>query len=253
MGHPRHAGDGRKTDDRRDDLGAGAPAMLKRALLSRQESEEDCLSFPSSVADCLGLLTDSHDSEGHRVMAIGNGHGSCVSLADPDELDRAALRYAMTMARGNDTTALDLGCSPYMPQALRLAAAGLHVTAVDLAPSAIPLDQLGFAGHRIRYVRSALRHPSWGAILCGERPSIIYAHRCLSHVPYHATCELLANLATRAAPSARFFLSFSGLSSTLAMNYPCREVARDGALLLFQSAQSAPELANCSALPLLGG
>src|SRR4051794_37614276 len=70
------------------------------------------------------------------AVPIGGGRGVCGSLLSPDDLDRLAVEFACALVEehgaGTLLYAADLGCSPFFPQAIRLAETGMVVDCFDV-------------------------------------------------------------------------------------------------------------------------
>jgi hypothetical protein len=177
-----------------------------------------------SVAKYFSSLPDAIQTGPNLAIPIGGGHGLCASLLSPDDLDSKALEYArILIADSKQLFAADLGCSPFAPQAIRLAEAGMSVDAYDIEEPHIEIQSISerFQG-RIRY---------YAVDLCSSdflpspenKYALLYSNRLLSHLKFEDAISLVNKFVLNSTKNARAFLSFSALDSSLGEDYPHRE------------------------------
>lgn len=161
----------------------------------------------------------------NRAIPIARERGVCASFYSPDDLDRKAYDFARLCAAENDgkiLRAMDLGCSPYFPQAIRLAEAGFHVDAFDSEPPNAGLVRVNeLLGERIRYSTIDAERLSDADVQ--DSYKIVYANRFLSHLRFDPARRLLRLIASHLCEGARLYLSFSGLDSPLGEGYGDRD------------------------------
>lgn len=154
-------------------------------------------------------------------MPINGHHGLCRCYYQPDELDIKTLEYASIIAQQTKESlhALDLGCSPYAPQSLRLAKLGFHVEAFDLEK---PMENFDHTNQQY-YERVSYQVENIADIKASDLRDdyqIIYSNRCLSFLPYQEASALIRLLITRVINKTRFFLGFFAESADYAKGYP---------------------------------
>ena len=177
----------------------------------------------------LTPIFDRYNLEKHDIgsairVAISGRYGGCVSMYTPDDLDERALEYAQSIvkARPDETLwAADLGASPFCPQAIRFADAGLHVDAFDLEPPAAELAAINQdLGNKIHFVQKNLLDLQSAEL---KLYSLVYTNRCLFFLPFHEAKNVLRKFISHAAPGAQFFISLMDMNGPLAINYPHRD------------------------------
>ncbi len=153
-------------------------------------------------------------------VSISGRYGSCVSMYTPDELDIRALQYAekLRKLRSDDVIyAADLGSSPYCPQSIRFAHAGLLVDAFDLEPSAPEFVQINKElGNKIHYFQKNLSDVRTEEL---KSYSLVYTNRCLFFLPFSTAKSVLSQFVDIATPGAKFFISLMDINGPLAENY----------------------------------
>jgi SAM-dependent methyltransferase len=163
-----------------------------------------------TVEDVLTLLDGLFTPEADRWTPRGadwwdrfyadRDRGVPFFVAKPDENLADYLRRGL-LTGGR---ALDLGCGPGR-NALRLAAHGYEVDAVDLSPTA-----LAWARERAadRTDPPRFHHGDIFTVdLPHEQYDLIYDSGCLHHLPPHRRISYLALLARRLAPGGHFALT----------------------------------------------
>ncbi|MEV4329074.1 class I SAM-dependent methyltransferase [Streptomyces sp. NPDC049597] len=122
-------------------------------------------------------------------------------VAKPDESLVSYLDRGLLPARGR---ALDLGCGPGR-NAVRLAAAGFRVDAVDLSPTAVAWgeERARGAGVDVRFVRGDAFHT---AEVAGPY-DLVLDSGCFHHLPPHRRVSYLALLDRVLAPGGHFALT----------------------------------------------
>lgn len=160
---------------------------------------------------------------------LNNPIGACgndITSQRLDSLDHETLMFALQIKAGTfpslkiqddvKFTALDLGCGLGI-QGIRLASFGWDTLAIDNIPranTAITKDITKWAP--ITYLQKnaqSLQKEDLKQFL------IVYSQRFLHYLPYNAAKKLLKLLVANSHPSARFFLSVSGINSELGCGY----------------------------------
>lgn len=155
-------------------------------------------------------------------MPITDQYGSCMSLYNPDILDIASLDYAKELVNNHPQppiSAVDLGASPFCPQAIRLASLGLYVDAYDLEPPARELKQinLGLSG-KVNYHQVDLANIN--QVETSDNYHLFYANRCLLFLRYGTAKSILEKYISKLAPGSRGFLSLGNIQAQAVKNYP---------------------------------
>lgn len=161
-----------------------------------------------------------------RRRPAGDGHGIDVASQRADDLDERCLAFLDARFAQNPTarpTALDLACGQG-GQALRMAARGAIVTAVDLCDQG-PTIQRGAAERHVWQPPLFVQ-----ADLCALPRSIpgapfdaIVCQRALHYVPHAEAVVALSGWPQTLKPGGRVFLSVSGLGSELGRGYLHRD------------------------------
>jgi SAM-dependent methyltransferase len=164
------------------------------------------------------LWLDAHT----RRRPAGDGHGIDVASQRADDLDERCLTFLEgRCARGDNEhpTALDLACGRG-GQALRMAACGARVTAVDQYDHGADLQRAAaarrvgqppvFASADVRALPEALPGAPFDAIVC---------QRALHYLPYGEAVTAVRSWVRYLKPGGRLFLSASGLTSELGQGY----------------------------------
>jgi hypothetical protein len=157
------------------------------------------------------------------AVPIGGGRGVCASLLSPDDLDRLAVEFAYALVEAHGAGALlyaaDLGCSPFFPQSIRLAEAGMLVDCFDVEQPHAELKRINASlGSRLHYYVSDLADSSFECPRAGY--SLLYSNRLISHLRFADARRLIGRFTDNCRPGARLFLSMSSVDSDLAEGYP---------------------------------
>ena len=165
------------------------------------------------------------DAQTHRIPA-GGGHGVDVASQRADYLDERCLAFLDARFARDLTTrpsALDVACGQG-GQAIRLAAAGCRVTAVDIQDHAADIRRAA-SYHRVRqppiFLQADLR--ALPAVLPEAPFDALICQRALHYIRYAEAVAAVASWRRHLAPGARVFVSASGLSSELGRGYPHAE------------------------------
>jgi methyltransferase family protein len=155
------------------------------------------------------------NSSGDILIPVPGGRGGEIGAQRFDELDRRCLTYALSVREGS---ALDLGAGHGL-QSLRLALADLPTTAIDIQDLASRYESLTatVAGIRLGFVRRDLKDLSPEDV--PERLNVVYSQRTLHYLRFHDAVRVLRALASKLLPTARFFISVSGINSPLGEGY----------------------------------
>lgn len=163
------------------------------------------------------LWLDAHT----RRRPAGDGHGIDVASQRADDLDERCLAFlAARWARASAgrPTALDLACGRG-GQALRMAAGGAQVTAVDQYDHGAALQAAGPLGGPVPlFVQADFR--GLPESLAGAPFDVIVCQRAIHYLPYGEAVTALQSWTRYLKTGGRLFLSASGLGSELGQGYP---------------------------------
>ncbi len=158
-----------------------------------------------------------------RRRPVGAGHGIDVASQRADELDERCLAFLdarFVHMPAMRPSALDLACGQG-GQALRMAAAGARVTAVDLLDQGATLQRAA-AGLTLwqppLFVRADFR--SLPETLPGAPYDVMVCQRAIHYVRYDEAVTAMRTWLRYLKPGGRIFLSASGLTSELGRGYP---------------------------------
>jgi SAM-dependent methyltransferase len=159
---------------------------------------------------------------GDEKRLAGDGFGIDIASQRADDLDQAALAFIVDCG-GDGVSALDVACGQG-GQALRMAAAGASVTAVDLTAPTWPPE----LHQRVRFVTADMRAIERTVARLFERPvlfHVIVCQRAVHYLPYKDAVAVVQQFASLLAPEGRLFISASGLLSELGTDYSAAGVA----------------------------
>lgn len=177
------------------------------------------MNTPNSLAPPTELWLDTRT----RRRLAGGGCGIDVASQRADDLDERCMAFLdARFAHNQDTcpSALDLACGQG-GQALRMAAAGALVTAVDQHDHETVIQGEAARRHIWRppvFVRADLR--ALPEDLSGAPFDAIICQRAVHYLPYAQAVAALRAWPRYLKPGARVFLSASGLASELGCDYP---------------------------------
>jgi len=164
----------------------------------------------------LNIYGDSGQEE------IG-GYGIDISTQRTDSLDIAMLRWVDSIGP-QALRVVDLGCGKG-GQAIRLAALGCEVMAVDIQDFskqiAETLQEKKLPRESVRFIKSDIRHtPEY---LTGLY-NLVYSQRTFHYIDYKDAQKLLKRIGRHFVKdqSSRLFISVSGIDSELGENYADR-------------------------------
>ncbi len=158
-----------------------------------------------------------------RRRPAGDGHGIDVASQRADDLDERSLVFLDARFARDPATrpaALDLACGRG-GQALRMAACGAQVTAVDLHDYGADLQcaaALRHVGLPPVFVQADFR--ALPADLAGAPFDAIVCQRAIHYLPYDEAVTAVQSWARYLKSGGRLFLSASGLTSELGRGYP---------------------------------
>ena len=145
------------------------------------------------------------DAQTHRIPA-GGGHGVDVASQRADDLDERCLAFLDARFARDLTTrpsALDVACGQG-GQAIRLAAAGCRVTAVDIQDHAADIRRAA-SYHRVRqppiFLQADLR--ALPAVLPEAPFDALICQRALHYIRYAEAVAAVASWRRHLAPGAR--------------------------------------------------
>lgn len=157
-------------------------------------------------------------SGGHQCLPTEKGRGLCASFFSPDELDKQAVEYVKSL-NPNTSRAIDIGCSQYFPQAIRLAQLGLLVDAFDIISPIPEYPKINQElGGKIQYIKADLTEDI-SPHLSNKQYDLVYSNRFISHLPYLKAQSLFDRLFEHANKGCHFFISFGHISSDEAKIY----------------------------------
>ncbi|MHB1512373.1 MAG: class I SAM-dependent methyltransferase [Acidiferrobacter sp.] len=158
-----------------------------------------------------------------RRRPVGAGQGIDVASQRADDLDERCLAFLDARFARNPAvrpSALDLACGQG-GQALRMAAGGAQVTAIDRLDQGTTLQRAAsdralwqppvFVQADFRALPNALPGAPYDAIIC---------QRAIHYVSYDEALTALQSWLRHLKPGGRIFLSASGLASELGRGYP---------------------------------
>ena len=158
-----------------------------------------------------------------RRCPAGNGHGIDVASQRADDLDERCLAFLDARFARNPAvrpSALDLACGRG-GQALRMAAWGAQVTAVDQYDHGADIQRAA-AERGMRqppvFVRADFR--TLPENLAGAPFDVIVCQRAIHYLPYGEAVAAVQSWVRYLKPGGRLFLSASGLTSELGRGYP---------------------------------
>ncbi|MBB71158.1 MAG: hypothetical protein CMF50_02015 [Legionellales bacterium] len=166
----------------------------------------------------------SIDYNEEEALPIDGEHGVCRSYNNLDALDIKTIEYATSLlySSSKNIFALDLGCSPYCPQGLRLAKQGCYVDAIDLNPPDKAFQSINQSfDKRISYLVKDLRELQASDL--AHQYSLIYSNRCLCFMKHTHIRHLMKLLVERSLSKTRFFISFFTVDGHYAKGYPVNQ------------------------------
>ena len=177
------------------------------------------MNTPHSPAPPVESWLDAHT----RRRPAGGGCGIDVASQRADDLDERCLTFLDTRFMHNQGTrpsALDLACGQG-GQALRMAAAGVLVTAVDQHDHETTIQ--GEAARRRVWRPPVFVRADFRALpenLAGAPFDVIVCQRAIHYLPYGEAVTAVQSWAHYLKPGGHLFLSASGLASELGHGYP---------------------------------
>ena len=166
-------------------------------------------------------MTQPLNLYGDRVVRTTGKHGVDIASQRMDDLDIAALQYALqkTEKRG---VAIDLGCGSGM-QGLRFAALGFKTMLIDWLPIEMTVLRIAEIDQMLplSYVMKDVR-----TLTASELPDEVafcYSQRFIQYLQFEEAVTLLRLLRARMPVGAKLFLSASGLLSELGDGYEGRK------------------------------
>jgi SAM-dependent methyltransferase len=163
---------------------------------------------------------DSLNRFGDRIIETTGTHGADIASQRMDELDEAALRYALDI-RDEPVSAVDLGCG-LGAQGLRFSLVGVETTLVDILDIRERVDVTNklFEIGGLDFVQKDARELT-SADLPGNL-KLVYSQRFIHYLTWDEVNELLSVLSDRLQDCGRIFVSASGLNTELGEGYPDR-------------------------------
>lgn len=158
---------------------------------------------------------------GDHASFTQDGHGNDIAAQRCDDLDAMALDHLCDLLSQRQQPlpqALDVGCG-LGGQSLRMAVLGAMVQAVDIEDRAEGIrtscDVLQVPRACVRFARMGLE----GISSLDGSFDVIVCQRMIHYVRWQVALQGLKDLARKARPKARLYLSASGLPSELAQGY----------------------------------
>lgn len=164
---------------------------------------------------------DSLNQWNDRVIETTGTHGADIASQRMDELDEAALRFALDW-NDEPVTALDLGCGMGV-QGLRFSLTGVDTTLVDILDISERVEALNelFDIGDLRFLERDVRELTAADVPANLK--LVYSQRFVHYLTWDETHELFELLAENVQPGGRLFVSASGLNTELGEGYPDRD------------------------------
>ena len=160
---------------------------------------------------------------GDQLVRASSGHGSDIASQRADDLDRMAIEQVSNLH--TTCLALDVACG-LGGQAIRLAKAGAHVIAVDIADlskEVTALAKKAGVATTVSFLRGDLR--KLDEQMAGQAFDIICCQRAIHYLTWREAVQAVGRLALLLKPEGRLYLSASGIESELGLGYWGRELA----------------------------
>ena len=165
-------------------------------------------------------MASDFNAYGDKLIPTTGSHGANISLQRVDELDQACLDFiTQRMSQYGCCYALDIGGGAGA-QAMRMARLGAKVLLIDLSDQSTSIENFNndLGRNAITFLQQDVRTiTSWP-----DKIDCVYSQRMLGFLRYAETLTLMTNLAQRAEPYAKFFVSTGGMQAEYASDYPDR-------------------------------
>lgn len=158
------------------------------------------------------------NASGDVVIRTTGSHGSDIASQRMDELDRAALHFALEAgARFSPAVAVDLGAG-LGAQTARFASLGLSVLMIDLAARAELVDSINaLYGRRVSAISGDVCRIPDEAL--PQAVHLLFSQRMVHYLRYGEAVRVLKRFASRMSGGARLFMSCACLASELSEGY----------------------------------
>lgn len=157
---------------------------------------------------------------GDKPTLLTDGHGADIASQRADDLDLMAIDWVSSIEH---PFAIDIACGAG-GQAVRLAAVGANVLALDVADMHSRILDLAKENHvenRIIFLRMDMQHLSTLPPTTSFA-DLIVCQRAIHYLPFKAAVNVLRSMRQLLSPGGRLFISASGMQSELGDDYAGR-------------------------------